>query len=221
MGVRVLVPSLVLIGALTASCATEAITEVQGPADSSQIDPTSTPTPVPAATGVAVASPTPVMTPVGRREAPPKRTVIRAADRGSGEAAKEFELSLLDGGTLRLSELQGKVVVLNFWASWCPPCRAEMPSFQRISEEYADRGVVFVGVAVSDTEEKARAFAERVGVTYPLGLDTTGDIAIAYRAITLPTTFLIDRRGIERRKIVNAVNEGALRIFLSGMAGGG
>ena len=69
-------------------------------------------------------------------------------------------------------------MVLNFWASWCPPCRAEMPAFERIWQEYRDQGVIFVGVAgVLDTEEDARAFAEKVGVTYLLGRDATGQIS--------------------------------------------
>ena len=135
----------------------------------------------------------------------------------SGLVARDFELALLDGESLQLFELRGSVVVLNFWASWCPPCRWEMPAFESIWREYRDRGVVFVGVAVSDQRSDAQAFADKVGVTYPLGLDDSGDITRAYKVLKLPTTILIDREGNEARKIVNAANEAVLRIFLDGL----
>ena len=89
-----------------------------------------------------------------------------------------------------------------------------MPFFQRTSEEYKDRGVVFVGVAVSDFEDAALEFAEEVGVTYPLGMDTTGLISDAYEASTLPTTLLIDRNGNQARRVSGAVNGAALKIVL-------
>ncbi len=73
-----------------------------------------------------------------------------------------------------------------------------------------------MGVAISDTEDAAREFADSVGVTYPLGLDETGDIARAYRAVSLPTTFFIDREGIVKRKLVSAANEGVLKVFIRG-----
>ena len=146
--------------------------------------------------------------------------VPRLIERASGKAAKDFELTLFDGETLRLSDLKGKVVVLNFWASYCVPCRWEMPAFEAMWQEYKDRGVVFVGVAVGDTQEDAIAFAEQVGATYPLGLDTSGEIAIDYRATKLPSTYLIDRDGNEARKF-NVANEAVLRLFLDGQVGGG
>ena len=81
-----------------------------------------------------------------------------------GEAAPDFELDLFDGNRVRLSDFKGKVVVLNFWASWCPPCRKEMPAFERTWQEYRDQGVVFVGVAVQDYEADSRAFAREARV---------------------------------------------------------
>ena len=141
----------------------------------------------------------------------------RSVDLGSGSPAPPLDLTLLDGGSLRLADLRGKVVVLNFWASWCIPCRKEMPSFEAIWQEYQDQDVVFLGVAVnSDREENARAFAEEVGVTYPLGVDTTGQHARDYRVMSLPTTFLIDRQGVETRRL-GIANEGVLKIFLRGL----
>ncbi|MBI4299181.1 MAG: TlpA family protein disulfide reductase [Chloroflexi bacterium] len=134
----------------------------------------------------------------------------------SGSFAPDFHLNLLDGTGLRLSDLKGKVVVLNFWASWCVPCRQEMPAFERMWQEYKGQGVIFVGVALSDREKDARAFAEEVGVTYAVGLDATGQIGDAYRVIALPTTYFIDRQGYVARALTGAANEGALRVFLAG-----
>lgn len=146
--------------------------------------------------------------------------VPRLVERASGKAAKDFELTLFDGETLRLSDLKGKVVVLNFWASYCVPCRWEMPAFEAMWQEFKDEGVVFVGVAVGDTEEDAIAFAEQVGATYPLGLDTSGEITIDYSATKLPSTYLIDSDGNEARKF-GVANEAVLRIFLKGQLRGG
>ena len=181
---------------------------VDQPTLMSTITPPPAPTmePVPTATQSPDEAGTPTETPVP----------IRSLGVSSGSLAPDFEIGLLDGGTLRLSELLGKVVVLNFWASWCPPCRAEMPAFQSISQEYADQGVVFVGVAVSDTEDDAGGFMAQAGVTYPLGLDTTGDISKEYMVVVMPTTYFINREGEVVRKLSGAANQGALRIFLSG-----
>ena len=163
--------------------------------------PLATPTP-------EISTPTPAPSPVTTT-----RTSARTVERGSGLPAHDFELTLFDGQSLRLSDLRGKVVVLNFWASWCPPCRAEMPDFQEMWEEMRDEDVVFVGIAVGDSERGARAFAEATGVTYPLGLDETGRIARDYRVTSLPTTFLIDREGNESRRF-GIANQGALRILV-------
>ncbi len=147
--------------------------------------------------------------------APTPRTILSTSSNG-GEAAADFEVETFDGETLRLSDLNGKVVVLNFWASWCPPCRWEMPFFETMWQEYRDQGVVFVGIAMSDTLENVKAFAEEAGVTYPVALDTTTEIARAYEVLSLPTTFFIGKDGNVERKLTSAANEGLLKIFLRG-----
>lgn len=138
----------------------------------------------------------------------------QAIDLGKGSTTPQLELALLDGEYLRLSDLKGKVVVLNFWASWCPPCRWEMPAFEQVWREYKNQDVMFVGIAVSDAEEDARAFVDTAGVSYPIGLDTTGEFTRNYRVKTLPTTILIDRAGTETRKMSNVANETVLKLFL-------
>ena len=166
--------------------------------------PTATPEPTPGSP-----SPTPEPT-VTATPAPTPRTILSTSSTDA-EAATDFEVETFDGETLRLSDLNGKVVVLNFWASWCPPCRWEMPFFETMWQEYRDQGVVFVGIAMSDTLENVKAFAEESGVTYPVALDTTTEIARAYEVLSLPTTFFIGKDGTIERKLTSAANEGLLK----------
>lgn len=140
-------------------------------------------------------------------------------DRGSGEESPDFQIVLLDGQTIRLSDFRGKVVVLNFWASWCGPCIKEMPDFEKISQEYKSQGVVFLGIAVSDIEENSRSFAKMLGITYSLGSDPTGNITRDYHVTNLPTTFLINQDGNQTHKF-GIANKGALKIFLRGQLEG-
>lgn len=109
--------------------------------------------------------------------------------------APSFTLSLFGGATLRLEELRDKVVFLNFWASWCPPCRAEARTLEAAWRKYREQGVVFVGVNIQDKEESAREFLAEFGITYPNGIDRGARIAIEYGVWGLPETFFIDRDG--------------------------
>ena len=179
--------------------------------------PASTPTQTPASTPTPANTPvpTPTLAPTATAAPAPTPRVIRRASDGAPEAAPDFALETFAGETLRLSDLRGKVVVLNFWASWCPPCRWEMPFFETISQEYKERGVIFLGVAISDTMEDASDFADSVGVTYPLALDAAGETARDYEVLGLPTTFLIDKEGAIQRRL-GAANEATLKIFLNG-----
>ncbi len=178
------------------------------------IPPSPTPQPSPTATPVPP-TPTPrkLEPTVTATPAPTPVTIRRPS---SAFPAIEFQIETFAGETLALSDLEGQVVVLNFWASWCPPCRWEMPFFEEISQEYSGQDVTFFGVAVSDTLENAAGFANMVGVTYPNGLDASGRIGREYEVRSLPTTFLIDREGVVQRRVANAVPEAILRIFIDG-----
>jgi len=110
--------------------------------------------------------------------------------------APDFELPLLDGsGSLSLSALRGHVVVLNFWASWCRPCREEAPDLQATWDAYRDRGVRFLGVVERDAESAARAFVDEFGITYPSVFDPSGQLADDYGFLGLPTTYIVDPEG--------------------------
>lgn len=112
-----------------------------------------------------------------------------------GNPAPEFELELFDGGVVRLSALRGNVVVINFWASWCGPCRDEAPILVDAWHAYRDRGVVFIGIDYVDTEPEARAFMQEFAVDYPNGPDKGQRIARQYQITGVPETFFIDRQG--------------------------
>ncbi len=133
------------------------------------------------------------------------------------EAAREFSLELLDGTTITLSGLRGKVVMLDFWASWCPPCRQEAPVLAQVYREYQGRGVEFVGVDIWDRWEDALAFVERYDVSYPNGVDRKGAIAIDYGVRGIPEKFLINGDGVVVTKFVGPMDAGTLRATLDEM----
>ena len=128
-----------------------------------------------------------------------------------GDLAPELEgesadghvvLTDLHGTPIRLADLRGKVVWINFWASWCPPCQFETPTIRAIDQRYRDRGLVVIAIQVQQTVEDGRTYADRYGLEYRIGADVTGAVFHAYKVFALPTQFFIDPTGVVR-KIVN------------------
>ena len=111
------------------------------------------------------------------------------------EAAPDFNMTLFEGGDFQLSAKKGKVVVINFFASWCVSCGEETPVIEKLSRKYSPQTVVFLAIAVDDTEKKAKEFMKKMGLTIPAGLDKTGKIKEAYGIYGMPTTFFIDKNG--------------------------
>lgn len=110
--------------------------------------------------------------------------------------APDFTLTTFDGAEFRLSEQRGKVVVINFWASWCGPCRDEAPAFESLWQEYKDQGVVFLGVTYADDPDDSLAFIDEFGMTYPNAEDGKSEVSKAlYRIQGVPETFVIDQQG--------------------------
>ena len=144
--------------------------------------------------------------------------VVQSARRPiPGQAAPDFTLTLLDGSTITLSGLRGQVVVVNFWASWCPPCEEETPDLQAVWEEYQGRGVAFVGIAYKDDEPMVRDFIARYGVTYLIGLDLTGDLAARYGLTGVPETFVVGPDGRVAAFYIGPVTAEQLRADLDGL----
>ena len=112
-----------------------------------------------------------------------------------GQQAAPFTVTLFDGKKLSLDDLRGKAVFLNFWASWCPPCRAEARDLEAAWQRVKNSDVVFLGVDIQDTEEDARAYLREFDVTYPNGRDLTGKVAVDYGVWGIPETFFIDPQG--------------------------
>lgn len=112
-----------------------------------------------------------------------------------GQQAAPFTVTLFDGKKLSLDDLRGKTVFLNFWASWCPPCRAEARDLEAAWQRVKDSDVVFLGVDIQDTEEDARAFLREFSITYPNGRDLSGKVAVDYGVWGIPETFFIDPQG--------------------------
>jgi peroxiredoxin len=139
----------------------------------------------------------------GVRMARTKASTVQLKPVGkNGAAAPDFQLKSLDGKQVRLSDFRGKAVLLNFWATWCAPCKIEMPWFVDLQKQYASQGLQVIGVAMDDSGEEAIAkFTKQMGVNYPvlIGKESVGD---AYGGVEfLPTTFFIDRQG----KVVDRV----------------
>jgi len=127
------------------------------------------------------------------------------------EPAPDFRLELFDGSYFQFSEYKGKPVLINFFASWCVPCKEEIPVLEKVGREYTPKGVIFLAVAVNDSVEKARAFLEKHGLSFPAGLDKTGSVQETFGLYGVPTTFFITKQGMTNYIHAGGVTEDLLR----------
>jgi peroxiredoxin len=145
--------------------------------------------------------------------------VIPVAER---QSAPEFSGTLLTGEEFTSSELAGDVAVLNFWGSWCAPCRVETPEFQTVYSEVADSGVQFLGLNVKDQQQFAEAFVDSKGITFPSLFDPKGEVALAFRdypANAIPSTIVLDRDGRVAAVYTGEVRQDDLRAVVAQLTG--
>jgi len=124
-----------------------------------------------------------------------------------GHPAPDFTLTDLDGNTVRPSGFRGKVVFLNFWATWCPPCRAEMPEMEEVYQAYKDKDVVIIGVDLRESMSSVQSFVEENGYNWTFVVDSTGEVARDYMVTGIPSSFFIDKDGIIRALQVGAMSK--------------
>jgi thiol-disulfide isomerase/thioredoxin len=139
---------------------------------------------------------------------------------GSGNTVSDFKLHNLSGAGVNLSDFAGRGIVLNFWATWCPPCRREMPLLDDIQKVYRNKGISIVGVAIDEPAGQVRSYVESIGVSYPVwvdvststpGFDRTQEIFSRFGGVGLPTTIFIDRSGTIQKVYVGELSRGFLQ----------
>jgi len=131
-----------------------------------------------------------------------------------GFLAPEFSLEAMNGETVSLTSLRGRPVLLNFWASWCPPCRSEMPAMQELFAEFEDQGFTILAVNATNQDDldEMKRFVEDNQLQFPILLDQTGSAANLYNVQSLPTSFFINQEGIVEDLIIGGMSEALLRI---------
>ena len=132
-----------------------------------------------------------------------------------GKEAPDFTLNLFDGNDLTLSDLKGKTVLLNFWASWCMPCRQEARALESTWKRYKDKDVVFIGVNVWDDNSNAQNYMNSYGGPYPHGTDPEEEIQVDYGVAGVPETYFIDRGGYVRDKFTGPLTEEIIEYFVT------
>jgi peroxiredoxin len=140
-------------------------------------------------------TPAAARTPLTPAQAYPLLQAIRMQVPKEDTQSTDFTLESLDGRKVSLSSYKGSFVFLNFWATWCPPCRSEMPAMQALYEKLKSKGFVIVAVSVGEQAPVVREYLKKNSLTFPALLDTTGEVGGLYGAQSIPTTYLIDREG--------------------------
>lgn len=160
----------------------------------------------------------------------PIDTIVTGADSATieyesgleeGNIPPDFELSTLSGDIIKLADYKGKKVILNFWASWCGPCKAEMPHMQSYYEKYKDSANVEIIAVNMTTEERGlesiEKFVDAYGLTFPIPLDSDGEVIDMYRIMTIPTTYIISMDGTISQKIIGPMDEKTIKILVDNL----
>ncbi len=153
---------------------------------------------------LAAAGCTPSAQDITRQPGPPPPSKLPPVPE-VGRLAPDFILTDLEGNRISLSDFRSKVVFINFWATWCPPCRAEMPEIEAIYQEYQNKDVVVIGIDILEAEDEVRQFVQEGGYSWTFVIDTTGGVTADYGVTAIPASFFLDKEGV-----IRAVNIGAM-----------
>ena len=123
-----------------------------------------------------------------------------------GDSAPDFSVPALPSGSLDLKNYRGQVVVLNLWATWCPPCVEETPSLEQFAEKMRDHGVIVLSVSVDEDQKALQDFIQKNHISYPVGRDPDRSLAARYGTFQFPETYILDRRGLLAEKVVGATD---------------
>ncbi|MNO22599.1 Thiol-disulfide oxidoreductase ResA [compost metagenome] len=135
-----------------------------------------------------------------------------------GNIAPDFELNTPDGESLKLSDFRGQKVIVNMWATWCPPCRVEMPDMQKFYEKYKDDNATIIAVNMTSSEKSLDSipnFLDEFGITFPVALDEQNKVGEIYQVYALPTSLIIDSQGIIQQKVTGPMNYEMMEKFVS------
>jgi len=140
-----------------------------------------------------------------------------------GDSAPDFSVPALPSGSLDLKNYRGQIVVLNLWATWCPPCVEETPSLEQFAEKMRDRGVIVLGVSVDEDQKALQDFIRKNHISYPVGRDPNRSLAARYGTVQFPETYILDRAGRVAEKVVGATDwdDPRLQDFVLDLARGG
>lgn len=138
-----------------------------------------------------------------------------------GTKAPDFTLKALDGKQVKLSDYKGKPVIINFWASWCPACKAEMPDFEKTYQAYKDKGLVILAVDVGEPVVSVESFRQKYNLTFPILIDENSRVTRLYQVIPLPSTYFVDAQGVIRSKGLSQLLPDQLKQHLSKIMPGG
>ncbi|QKG84796.1 TlpA family protein disulfide reductase [Kroppenstedtia pulmonis] len=143
---------------------------------------------------------------------PEKKSPSQPGKRDTGPQetfqAPDFTLKTLDGKTVTLSENDGKPSVINIWASWCPPCKVEMPYFQKAYDKHQDQvNFLMVNLTANDSIDKAKSYLEKENYTFPVLLDETGEVAMDYQAFAIPQTYVVNEKGEIIHRITGSITQ--------------
>jgi peroxiredoxin len=134
---------------------------------------------------------------------------------GKYSMAQDFTVTDLDGNSVKLSDFRGQYVFLNFWATWCPPCKAEMPEIEKIRQLFPERNLVILAVSTGEDKSTVAAFIKQYGYTFDIALDTNQSVASKYNITGIPTSFFIDMEGNIVAKAVGGLSESAMMNYVN------